>query len=68
MFAAFAKGDKGAIHPNIRGAVYKLALRYGGDAEVGIFSYLAFIISVCKCIRLSSLFFFFLFAVRCASE
>lgn len=34
MFAKFAAGDKSAIHPNIRGSVYGMALKYGGKAEV----------------------------------
>jgi aminopeptidase 2 len=34
MFAKFAKGDKSAIHPNIRGAVFGMALKYGGESEV----------------------------------
>ncbi|RDW77149.1 hypothetical protein BP6252_05202 [Coleophoma cylindrospora] len=33
MFAKFAKGDKSAIHPNIRGSVFAIALKYGGKAE-----------------------------------
>jgi aminopeptidase 2 len=34
MFAKFAAGDKSAIHPNIRGSVYGMALRFGGKKEV----------------------------------
>ena len=34
MFAKFAKGDKSAIHPNIRGAVFGMVLKYGGKDEV----------------------------------
>lgn len=34
MFAKFAAGDKSAIHPNIRGSVFGMALKYGGKAEV----------------------------------
>lgn len=34
MFAKFAAGDKSAIHPNIRGSVYAIALKYGGKKEV----------------------------------
>lgn len=34
MFSKFAAGDKSAIHPNIRGSVYAMALKYGGKKEV----------------------------------
>jgi aminopeptidase 2 len=34
MFKKFAAGDKSAIHPNIRGSVFGMALKYGGKAEV----------------------------------
>jgi aminopeptidase 2 len=34
MFAKFATGDKSAIHPNIRGSVFGMALKYGGEKEV----------------------------------
>jgi aminopeptidase 2 len=34
MFAKFAKGDKSAIHPNIRGSVFGMVLKYGGAEEV----------------------------------
>jgi aminopeptidase 2 len=34
MFQKFAKGDKSAIHPNIRGSVFGMALKYGGKEEV----------------------------------
>lgn len=33
MFAKFAKGDVSAIHPNIRGSVFGIALKYGGKEE-----------------------------------
>ena len=33
MFKNFAAGDKKAIHPNIRGSVYAIVLRDGGDKE-----------------------------------
>lgn len=33
MFAAFASGDRKAIHPNIRGSVYAIALVNGGEKE-----------------------------------
>ena len=33
MFKKFAAGDRKAIHPNIRGSVYAIALQNGGDAE-----------------------------------
>lgn len=36
MFANFAAGDKSAIHPNIRGSVYAMVLKYGGAKEVGL--------------------------------
>jgi aminopeptidase 2 len=34
MFAKFAAGDKSAIHPNIRGSVFGMNLKYGGEKEV----------------------------------
>jgi aminopeptidase 2 len=34
MFAKFANGDKSAIAPNIRGSVFGMALKYGGEDEV----------------------------------
>lgn len=34
MFAKFAAGDKSAIHPNIRGSVYGINMKYGGKKEV----------------------------------
>jgi aminopeptidase 2 len=37
MFAKFAEGDKTAIHPNIRGSVFGIVLKYGGKKEVRIF-------------------------------
>lgn len=33
MFTKFAKGDTSAIHPNIRGSVFAMALKYGGKEE-----------------------------------
>jgi aminopeptidase 2 len=36
MFAKFAAGDKSAIHPNIRGSVFGMALKYGGKNEVSL--------------------------------
>lgn len=36
MFTKFSKGDKEAIHPNIRGSVFAMALKYGGKSEVSI--------------------------------
>lgn len=33
MFAKFAAGDKSAIHPNIRGSVFGIALKFGGSKE-----------------------------------
>ncbi|KAK6334137.1 Aminopeptidase 2 mitochondrial [Orbilia brochopaga] len=33
MFAKFAAGDKGAIHPNLRSSVYAIALKNGGRKE-----------------------------------
>ncbi|CAK7223929.1 Aminopeptidase 2 mitochondrial [Sporothrix bragantina] len=33
MFNRFRAGDKEAIHPNIRGSVYGMALKYGGKEE-----------------------------------
>jgi aminopeptidase 2 len=34
MFSKFVAGDKSAIHPNIRGSVLAMALKYGGKDEV----------------------------------
>ncbi|KAI9671537.1 MAG: Aminopeptidase 2 mitochondrial [Caeruleum heppii] len=34
MFDKFAAGDRGAIHPNIRGSVYAIVLQEGGEREV----------------------------------
>ncbi len=34
MFAKYANGDKDAIDPNIRGSVFAIALKYGGEDEV----------------------------------
>lgn len=34
MFAKFAAGDRSAIHPNIRGSVFSMNLKYGGEKEV----------------------------------
>ena len=36
MFAAFAAGDRKAIHPNIRDSVYSIALRNGGEREFDV--------------------------------
>lgn len=33
MFAKYKAGDKSAIHPNIRGSVFSIALKYGGKEE-----------------------------------
>ncbi|GAP86043.1 putative aminopeptidase 2 [Rosellinia necatrix] len=33
MFAKYKAGDKSAIHPNIRGSVFSMALKYGGKEE-----------------------------------
>ncbi|KAI1300304.1 peptidase family M1-domain-containing protein [Xylaria venustula] len=33
MFAKYKDGDSSAIHPNIRGSVYGMALKYGGKEE-----------------------------------
>ncbi|KAI8635130.1 peptidase family M1-domain-containing protein [Xylariaceae sp. FL1651] len=33
MFAKYKGGDKSAIHPNIRGSVFGMALKYGGKEE-----------------------------------
>lgn len=33
MFAKYIKGDKEAIHPNLRGGVYSIVLQYGGEKE-----------------------------------
>lgn len=34
MFTKYMAGDKSAIHPNIRGSVFAMALKYGGVEEV----------------------------------
>ena len=34
MFKKFAEGDESAIHPNIRGSVFRIVLKYGGKEEV----------------------------------
>ena len=34
MFEKYKNGDTSAIHPNIRGSVYSIVLREGGEAEV----------------------------------
>ena len=34
MFERFTQGDKKAIHPNLRGSVYSIVLRNGGQTEV----------------------------------
>lgn len=39
MFTKFAQGDKSAIHPNIRGSVFAIALKYGGQKEVSRLSH-----------------------------
>ena len=36
MFKKFAGGDRKAIHPNIRGSVYAIALQNGGNTEFDI--------------------------------
>jgi aminopeptidase 2 len=33
MFAKYMAGDKSAVHPNIRGSVFSMALKYGGQEE-----------------------------------
>ncbi|KAL2122906.1 hypothetical protein VTJ04DRAFT_3361 [Mycothermus thermophilus] len=33
MFKKFVEGDKEAIHPNLRGSVFSMALKYGGKEE-----------------------------------
>lgn len=34
MFNKYMAGDKSAVHPNIRGSVFGMSLKYGGKAEV----------------------------------
>lgn len=34
MFKKYMAGDRSAIHPNIRGSVFSMALKYGGKEEV----------------------------------
>jgi aminopeptidase 2 len=36
MFKKFAAGDRKAIHPNIRGSVYSIALQNGGEKEYDV--------------------------------
>lgn len=38
MFTKYMAGDKTAIHPNIRGSVFAMALKYGGEDEVSYHS------------------------------
>jgi len=45
IFAKFAAGDKSAIHPNIRGSVFAMALKYGGKEEVSRHAYLSSFLS-----------------------
>ncbi|KAI0514802.1 peptidase family M1-domain-containing protein [Xylaria bambusicola] len=33
MFSKYMAGDKSAVHPNIRGSVFGMALKYGGNEE-----------------------------------
>lgn len=33
MFAKFAAGDRSALHPNLRGPVFSIVLKYGGEKE-----------------------------------
>ncbi|KAL1302244.1 hypothetical protein AAFC00_002667 [Neodothiora populina] len=33
MFEKFTKGDRSALHPNLRAGVYAVVLQYGGEAE-----------------------------------
>lgn len=37
MFKKYMAGDRNAIHPNIRGSVFAMALKYGGKDEVRLF-------------------------------
>jgi aminopeptidase 2 len=37
MFGKWAKGDKGAIFPDLRGAVFAIAIKHGGKEEVNRF-------------------------------
>jgi aminopeptidase 2 len=34
MFKKFMAGDRSAVHPNIRGSIFSMALKYGGKEEV----------------------------------
>lgn len=36
MFAKFADGDIAAIHPNIRGSVFTIVLKHGGEKEYNV--------------------------------
>ncbi|KAF4251569.1 hypothetical protein KXW98_001875 [Aspergillus fumigatus] len=36
MFQRFAGGDLGAIHPNIRGSVFSIVLKHGGEKEYNV--------------------------------
>lgn len=38
MFGKYMAGDKSAIHPNIRGSVFGMALKYGGKEEVSVYT------------------------------
>lgn len=39
MFNKYMDGDRSAIHPNIRGSVFSMALKYGGKEEVSSFTF-----------------------------
>ena len=49
MFKQFMAGDKSAIHPNIRGGVLGIALKYGGTEEVGLLFHAAFLVALLTC-------------------
>lgn len=34
MFGKWVKGDKSAIHPDLRGAIFAMAIKNGGTEEV----------------------------------
>jgi hypothetical protein len=43
MFKKLMAGDKTAVHPNIRGSVFSMALKYGGTEEVCFLHWLAIV-------------------------
>lgn len=55
MFAKFAAGDRTAIHPNIRGSVFGICLKYGGAKEVCLRFHFAALVCVSRAENLTIL-------------